>query len=317
MVDVLEGNLPLRHVPASHVDADVGAALLDVGQDHAAQLESAAHGDRARVEENVLAALIVRALVQRHLGGEVEGVGRHAVFVVELGGQPLARGECLETEAVGVFGELVLRADRVERGLEVLDEVEAAGARAIQVGGVGGFPAGREDRVDVIADADSRIVQGVGRLEVGIVAGAIDHVAHAVGVDGNRLGPVEENLDPVAGGLQVGQETEDVLVSAGGLPGGRHDPRRHVRALAHGARILLPVRLAHPVEGGGVSKLDEHPKRVLSLAFALTGVSNLIAQPLQETGCRHATPVSFEVGGTLRELTHQRIRLCHVRQFSA
>ena len=43
--------------------------------------------------------------------------------------------------------------------------------------------------LDVIADADSRIVQGVGRLEVGIVAGAIDHVAHAVGVDLSAQAP--------------------------------------------------------------------------------------------------------------------------------
>ena len=41
------------------------------------------------------------------------------------------------------------------------------------------------------------------------------------GVDRDRLRPVEEDLDGVTGRLQVGQETEDVLVPTGGLdPGG-------------------------------------------------------------------------------------------------
>ena len=31
VIDVVEGHLPVRHVPSGHVDADVGATLLHVG----------------------------------------------------------------------------------------------------------------------------------------------------------------------------------------------------------------------------------------------------------------------------------------------
>ena len=154
VVDVLERNLPLRHVPPGHVNADIRTTLLDVGQHHAPQLKSTTHRDRTRVEEDVLAPRVIRALVERHLCGEVEGVSRHAVLVVKLRGQPLTGGEGLETEAIRVLRELVLGSNGVERGFEVLYEVEATSVGTIQVGGVGGLPAGREDRVNVIADAN-------------------------------------------------------------------------------------------------------------------------------------------------------------------
>ena len=196
-------------------------------------------------------------------------MSRHAVLVVKLRGQPLTGGEGLETEAIRVLRELVLGSNGVERGFEVLYEVEATSVGTIQVGGVGGLPAGREDRVNVIADANLRVIEGVSGLQGRVVAGTLDHLAHAIRVDRDRLRPVEEDFDGVTGRLQVGQETEDVLVPTGGLTGGRHDPRGNERTLADGARVLLPVRFTYPVEGGGVRELDEHPEGILCLSFSL------------------------------------------------
>ena len=243
-------------------------------------------------------------------------MGRHPVLVVELLGQPPAGGECFEAEAVGVLGELVLRPHGVEGGLKVLDEVVAPRAGAVQVCGVGGFPPRGEDGVHVLTHPDGGVVEGVARLQGRVCAGTLDHLAHAIGVHGNLLGPVQEDLDPVSGGLQVGQETEDVLMPAGGFSRRGHDPGRRVGPLADGAGVGPPVGFACPVQRCGVGELHEHSEGNLTLAFALAGVCDLVAHSLQESGGGHPHPVPPEVGGALRDLTHQRIRLCHGRKSS-
>src|SRR3954464_9199222 len=122
------------------------------------QREGAAGGLGARVEAHAGPLRRIDRPVERVLqvAPEVEVVGGHVVVAAQPQREPAPRGDAVEAESVRRLGEQRLAARRVERRLEVLDEVEARAARGRDEDRIGGLPRGREDRVRVL-DAAGRV----------------------------------------------------------------------------------------------------------------------------------------------------------------
>src|SRR2546430_14786888 len=89
----------------------------------------------------------VDVVIATEVGAELKMVALHPVVVLQLLRQPSSRGDAIETESVRVLGQHAFGADRIERRLEVLDEVELATLDLGVAHGVGGGPGGGEERV--------------------------------------------------------------------------------------------------------------------------------------------------------------------------
>ena len=119
---------------------------------HHGELVGPAGRLRTRVEAHARALLGADRGVERvrQIAPEVEVVGGHAVVAPQELGQPAPGRDVVEAEAVRRLGQEPLAPRRIERRLEVLDEVEARPARGRGEDRIRGLPRRGEDRVRVL-----------------------------------------------------------------------------------------------------------------------------------------------------------------------
>ena len=210
----------LLHLAPEEMDLHLGVTRGEQIEREHADLEGPARRLGAAVEADAgaLAGGHGRAieLVDR-IAAEVEVVRRHPVVAPQELGQPGSGCDPVEAEAVGGLREHRGAAGRVEGGLEVLNEVEAAAACGRGEHRIGGLPRGGEHGV--------RVGDAVG------------------GVADLRLHPGPPGADGLAVLLDVPAvavlEVHDATV-ARRLERGHHPVHRGVTARARAAGLAQP-----------------------------------------------------------------------------
>jgi hypothetical protein len=203
----------------------------------------------------------------------------------------------VKAESIRVLGENVIAAGRIEGGLEVLREVEAAGVRRMPVGRVGGLPSGREDGLGVRIEPRGLIIDAELTAEIGIRAGRLEHQTNCRQIDGLRLGRVEVHRHGVPGLLEKVHESEGILVPAARAAGGRNDPGG-LHVLGHRRRRIGLEQSRHgPIHGHSVVRVHER----------LTGLIGVEVdrESIEDPRCRLAWAFRLQRRDCAREQTHR------------